>query len=477
MKPSLILILLSIYIYTTTMGQELSILPYEFVSKAKDTVQAELGTFYVLEDRRGKKADSIQLSFIRFKSTNPSPGSPIIYLAGGPGGSGIGTAKGNRFTLFMKLREVADVIAFDQRGTGRSEALPDCPYRANFELGRAISKEEYIQKTSENIDKCLSYWESENVNLAAYNTTESAQDLDDLRKVLGVEKISFWGISYGSHLAFEYIRLFEERIDKVVLASLEGSDETIKLPQDTEDFLFHVAELAKENYGSKFTYPDLKEKILAVHERVRKKAVTGSYVNRQGGIDTVGISNFELQSAIATFYLKNPENSNKLPKLYTQMYNGDFSGIAADVMVMKRYVLNSVRAMPFAMDMQSGISQGRAKLVQEQIDKAVLGSTINFLLFEWMTNTDFPQLPDSFRGMKTNKVDALLFSGSLDGRTYLQDGINIAQRFKNGQHIIVENAGHDLYMTSPLIGSMMVDFFNGKKLGTEKVILDPVEFD
>ncbi|MEM8901663.1 MAG: alpha/beta hydrolase, partial [Bacteroidota bacterium] len=166
-----------------------------------------------------------------------------------------------------------------------------------------------------------------------------------------------------------------------------------------------------------------------------------------------------------------------VPKLYTQMYNGDFSGIAADVMVMKRYVLNSFRAMPFAMDMQSGISLERANLVQEQIDKAVLGSTINFLLFEWMTNIDFPQLPDSFRDMKTNEVDAILFSGSLDGRTYLQDGINIAKRFTNGQHIIVENAGHDLYMTSPLIGEMMVDFFRGKKPGTEKVILDPIEFD
>ncbi|MEL6673085.1 MAG: alpha/beta fold hydrolase [Bacteroidota bacterium] len=464
-------------IHAATYGQQLSLSPYEFVSRAKDTVQAELGTFKVLEDRTNGKNDSIPLSFVRFKSTHPNPGSPIVYLAGGPGGSGTGTAKGGRFELFMKLRAVADVIAFDQRGTGLSHTLQNCPYSVDFELGRAIEKEEYVQKTAENIAKCLAYWKEKEVNLYAYNTTESAKDLDDLRKVLGVEKISLWGISYGSHLAFEYIRLFEKNIDKVVLASLEGSDETIKLPQATEDFVFHIAALAAENYGTENKYPDLKQKIVAVHQRLEKEAVKSAYRNRSGGYDSVGISNFELQAAIATFYLKNPGDSKKLPKLYTQMFDGDFSGIAADVMVMKRYIFNGIRPMAFAMDMQSGISEARRKEVEQQMGERILGSTINFLLYEWMTELDFPQLPQPFRDMPSNEVDALLLSGTLDGRTYLPSGKKIAEKFTNGQHVIIENAGHDLYMTSPVIGNMVLDFFQGKKLKLDRVVLTPTVFD
>ncbi|PQB05744.1 alpha/beta fold hydrolase [Aureitalea marina] len=477
MKLKTITILILILSNTILFGQNLKMEAYEFISKAQDTVKAELGTFYVLKDRTNSSQDSIKLSFIRFKSTNPNPGKPIVYLSGGPGGSGTGTAKGGRFELFMKLREVADVIAFDQRGTGMSDRLPNCKYYAEFLPEKPTDKAEYIQKTTENISKCLEFWELENVNLKAYNTTESAKDIDELRKVLNTDKISVWAISYGSHLAFEYTRLFEDNIDKMVLASLEGSDQTIKLPKNTETFVFQLAELAKDNYGSEQKYPDLKRKITEVHERIKKNPVTSSYDNRRGGRDIVGISNFELQSAIATFYLKNPEDSKRLPKIYTEMYNGDFTGIAADVLVLKRYIFNGIRPMPFAMDMQSGISGQRQKQIEEQIDECILGSSINFLLYEWMTNLEFPQLPKEFRDLKPNKVNALLLSGSLDGRTYLTSGMEIAKKFENGRHVIIENAGHDLYMQSPLIGDMVLDFFKGKELNVDRIVLEPTLFD
>ena len=125
------------------------------------------------------------------------------------------------------------------------------------------------------------------------------------------------------------------------------------------------------------------------------------------------------------------------------MYNGDFSGIAADVMIMKRFIYNSIRPMSFAMDIQSGISEERQTQIDEQIDQSILGSSINFLLYEWMTNLDFPQLPNEFRAFEANKVNALLLSGSLDGRTYLNSGIEITKKFENGRHLIIENSGHE----------------------------------
>ena len=137
------------------------------------------------------------------------------------------------------------------------------------DLSSPVSREVYASKTKENFEKCLEYWKEMNVNIWAYNTTENAKDLEDLRKVLKTDKISFWGLSYGSHLAFEYIRLYEKNIDKLVLASLEGPDETIKNPKDTEAFLFKIAELAKSNYGSEISYDDLKQKMEIVHKRIK----------------------------------------------------------------------------------------------------------------------------------------------------------------------------------------------------------------
>jgi pimeloyl-ACP methyl ester carboxylesterase len=99
---------------------EMRLEPYVFESGDKQKVDAELGHLFVPENRRNPNSRLIELVFVRFKSTAQKPGPPIVYLAGGPGGSGIAAARGSRFPLFMAMREIADVIAIDQRGVGLS---------------------------------------------------------------------------------------------------------------------------------------------------------------------------------------------------------------------------------------------------------------------------------------------------------------------------------------------------------------------
>ena len=101
--------------------------PFRFTAGDGQETDAERGFFEVPEDRRIPGSRRIRLGYVRFASTSPNPGPPIVYLAGGPGGSGVRTAMGPRFPIFMALREVADVIAFDQRGTGLSAHIPDRP--------------------------------------------------------------------------------------------------------------------------------------------------------------------------------------------------------------------------------------------------------------------------------------------------------------------------------------------------------------
>ncbi|MEL6925507.1 MAG: alpha/beta hydrolase, partial [Bacteroidota bacterium] len=449
---------------------------YLFVSNQQDTVEAELGQFRVPENRSHPDGKQLTLKLIRFKSTNPNPGSPIIYLSGGPGGSGSGTAKRSRFQLFMQLREVADVIAFDQRGTGLSNELPRCPDYLQLDLLTPYQKEDYLKETTGLIQNCLSFYQEEGHDLSAYNTTESAADIEDLRKALAVEKISLWGISYGSHLAFEYIRQYESKLDKVVLASLEGPDEMIKLPSNTEAFLKEICARAADNYGFEPKYPELPALISEVHKQLRQKPVVVSYTDRRGQPDTVAISEFELQATMASFFLKNPEDSKKLPAAYAKMATADFSEIAPLVAIMKKYYLTGFRPMSFAMDMASGISGQRRQQVKNELDKSTLGY-INFFFLEWLDQIDFPTLPDVFRTLPESQVDILLLSGTLDGRTYLPAAKTIAQQFPNGQHIIIDNAGHDLFMASPVIGDLIQRYFEGKKLRVQSLQLAPTPFE
>src|SRR5262245_11161633 len=56
--------------------------PYVFEAANKQKVDAELGHFFVPENRRNPSSRLIELVFVRFKSTASKPGPPVVYLAG-----------------------------------------------------------------------------------------------------------------------------------------------------------------------------------------------------------------------------------------------------------------------------------------------------------------------------------------------------------------------------------------------------------
>ena len=211
----------------------LKLKPYTFENEKGEKVESEFGTLLVPENRSNPQSNLIELAFVRFKSTSKNPGPPIVYLAGGPGGSGIGTAKGTRFPLFMALREIADVIAFDQRGTGHSKPNLGCYDRLAMPLDVAPSREAALKelRAERTQLRLVTGATVQRVDLTGYNTNESADDLEDLRKALGAKQISLWSISYGTHLAFATMRRHPKSIHRAILAGIEGPDHTYKLPE------------------------------------------------------------------------------------------------------------------------------------------------------------------------------------------------------------------------------------------------------
>src|SRR5437773_4008826 len=133
---------------------DLKIVPYVFESSKKEKVDAELGRLLVPENRSNPQSKLIELAFVRFKSTSQHPGSPIIYLSGGPGNSGIQQAQGSRFPLFMAMREIADVIALDQRSTGMSKPNLTCSQPLDFPLDQPQTRESLLRLYKERSRAC-----------------------------------------------------------------------------------------------------------------------------------------------------------------------------------------------------------------------------------------------------------------------------------------------------------------------------------
>ena len=452
----------------------LSVEPYTLEARDGTAVACERGQIVVPENRSRPGSRDITLRFVRFRSTSRRPGSPIIYLAGGPGGSGIETARGDRLPLFLALREVADVIALDQRGTGSSNDIPPCHTGRQYPLDRPATREEYIPFVREAAAGCVPFWKERGVDLAGYNTWESAADLDDLRAALGARKISLWGISYGTHLALAALKRMPGKIDRVVLASAEGLDQTVKLPAATDRYFARVQQAIDLDPGARQAYPDLAALMRRVHARLASDPAVVTFTARDGKTVTMTIGDFDVQN-FASAVIADPDGAAGLPALYAGMEAGHFEPVAAQLHAVGGGPLE-FSGMSQAMDTASGISPARLELVREQARTAILGDALNFPMPHLQGAFGVPDLGEEFRTHARTDVPALFLTGTLDGRTYPEEHAAIIESFSRATQVVVENAGHNLFMVSPLVTDVIVEFMRGRRVPTTRIVIAPPRF-
>ena len=447
--------------------------PYEFVSSAGDTVRAERGEIWVPENREDPESRSISLAYVRFPSTNPDPGSPIVYLAGGPGGSGIATARGGRFPLFMALREIGDVVAFDQRGTGDSNHIPRCLTEHRLPLDRAPTLETAVALYRAAAEECAAFWRSEGVDLAGYTTVESVHDLAALRGALGADRISLWGISYGTHLALAAVKGMGNRLDRLVLASAEGLDQTVKLPARTDAYFERLQTAIDADPELAAALPDVTGLVRRVVSRLEERPVTVT-IPGEGGADALDfvMSAAEIRLLLA-FSIADPGRAVQTLQLLADAEEGSWDSVGRIIYDAFRGEPIAMSGMPEAMDVASGISDARLAAWEEQSETALLDGVLNFPM-PWLRDAfGGLDLGPAFRNAPRSDLPTLLLTGTLDGRTYPESQREATAGFTNLAHVVIEGAGHNLFVVSPEVTETILAFMRGEAIEGSRLTVEP----
>jgi pimeloyl-ACP methyl ester carboxylesterase len=198
------------------------------LAEAEELAKASCGYLVVPENRSRPTGRTIRLMVAKYPARAPEKqADPIVYLAGGPGDIAPLEVNGLIAADFIRDR---DILVVSQRGTMFSEPALTCPSMDDFArelLGLRFYSEATERAHLAATKACHGELTATGADLSAYNSTESAADFADLRKVLGISVWNIYGTSYGSYLAQTLMRDHPEGIRSVVLDSVLPTSYTI----------------------------------------------------------------------------------------------------------------------------------------------------------------------------------------------------------------------------------------------------------
>jgi pimeloyl-ACP methyl ester carboxylesterase len=314
------------------------------------------------------------------------------------------------------------------------------------------------------------------VDLSAYHTIESADDLEALRRALAAPQLVLWGASYGTHLALAAVRRHPRLASRVILAGVVGPDDTWKLPGATDRLLEAIDSLDRRGPAPGREAPGLARRLAAVASRLDSQPARVT-LPRPGGEAgdrvTVAMGGYDFRTFIAAT-IGSAEGNAGIPWLIEAAARGDLTG-AAPFILRTRQLHSIGSAMAYATLCASGVSESRRRQIEMEAARSPFGRVFNLAAVAcdvW----GVPDLGADFRRPVQSDVPALLISGTLDTTTPLADAEAALRGLPRGQHLIVDGArhGHDLLVGSPRIAELMLAFLRGEPLATHRIAIDAV---
>ncbi len=416
----------------------------------------ECATLDVPLDRSGATPGTVTLAATRVPaSANPGKVA-VVALAGGPGQAAVPIAPDFASILGPAIAS-RDLLVYDQRGTGASNALSCAALRATSGSIVTIARGCSVQLGPAR---------------AFFRTADSVQDLEALRVAGGYEKLALYGVSYGTKVATAYASAFPGRVESLVLDSVvtpEGPDafrrsSLTAVPRVVDDIC-----AAGRCQG---ITPSASRDLATLAGRLRRKSLKGAVYSPSGRRFTARLS----ESGLFGILLAGDLN----PTLRAELPGSVRAALAGDVKPLLRLSARSA-----GLENAAGFQSSRA-----DSDALFLDTTCEEnQTFPWTRNAPIPQkaqeaeraakaLPPGSTGPFSSGValrqgilpiclgwvtaspqpvpDAplppvalLAIDGVGDLRTPVEDAAAVAARVPGAQLLAVPNVGHSVLGADP----------------------------
>jgi pimeloyl-ACP methyl ester carboxylesterase len=429
----------------------------------------ECSTLRVPLDHSGGRPGSIDLHVERIGEGDGANGA-LIALSGGPGQSAAGlTEDFNRSLPGLGRR---DLIVYDQRGTGQSGALR-CPEIQNTDMTDAG-------------DEAASCARRLGPRRAFYTTRDTVADIEALRRELGIERISLYGVSYGTKVALAYAATHPERVERLILDSVVGwPDGPDAFNRPTTTAMPRVLRaLCRGRCGAITSDPA--EDLARVVDRIADGGLAGTAFDGRGRPRRIPIRRGDLFSMLLFGDLFGAIRGD-LPAAYASAVRGDRALLArfgyrpkgiADVpgqpateYSQALYATTTCEESELPWDRTAPFEERRAQAREraallpgdafEPFDReSALDSDVIRMCERWPTGADAPTTPSG----PLPDVPVLIMNGENDLRTPLEDARALAELFPRAT-LVTDAVGHSVLFASRCAQAAVRAFFRDREQG------------
>jgi len=173
------------------------------------------------------------ISVAKIPAGNPAKRLGVLtFNPGGPGSTAVSNIGWVYSLLPKRVKQRFDLVAWDPRGVGGSQpyvsgcTVKDVSPPATGPVDWEGWTEKYMRVVARRNAECLAANRSEAPYLG---TWQLAHDIDALRKALGEDSLTFWGMSYGTTVGRAYAQLFPQRVRALLLDGTISPISTIEL--------------------------------------------------------------------------------------------------------------------------------------------------------------------------------------------------------------------------------------------------------
>ena len=410
------------------------------------------GTVSVPENRAQPGARRIDIAVVVARATGtPREPDPFVLLPGGPGQAG--TEMGPFATAaFSQVREHRDLVLIDYRGTGRSNGLKCAMTRQAADLGGwTIYPPASVRFCRDSLARTS--------DLTQYTTANIADDIEDVRSAFGWPALNFYGTSYGSRLAFVFLRRHESSVRSIVMKAV--APPTVILPMTYADDAEVALDLLERDCRAELACASLTPSVKADLRTVMQRADSGNVrvtVPWRNGTESVVVTRDAIVGTLLGV-MQSANDRSLLPAALRRAAHGDMSQVA-QLVARYRTTLDQL----FFMGMHLSVicaDDGRfadTTAARRTDGRTFLGGSRVRMMVEACSDWTVPPLTPNATAAVRSNVPVLLVSGELDPNTPGVHAEAALRTLPTGRHVVLKGVAHGWSNVGQCGAAFVADF-------------------